>query len=244
MVKPSHQWRLRRWWPTRWLGMKNTTHLKHKNLCWFIISVQLLKPWNYECTQLLRYKQHVNDTRSIFKLSKNGFDSDFSSLRLTTKPRIRNQSVILVTQSWDMGKRQEFIDAFVRSETQTTSFEIGTSVTFIFNNDNRYTKCDTEILEASGTEKRTQCVGWVFRSIWSRLFRIFQLFTNSTYIRSGLLVGMKWSVCISRSQRILRMSGTWTDSGLCTCHLLIWSNFNLLHNSQWMTFPTQLCQVL
>ena len=28
------------------------------------------------------------------------------------------------------------------------------------------------------------------------------------------------------------------------CYLFLWSNFNFLHNSQWITLPTQLCVVL
>ena len=31
---------------------------------------------------------------------------------------------------------------------------------------------------------------------------------------------------------------------LCLYHLSVWSNFNFLHNSQWITFPTQSCLVL
>ena len=31
---------------------------------------------------------------------------------------------------------------------------------------------------------------------------------------------------------------------LCIYHLFVWSNFNFLHNSQWITLPTQLCLVL
>ena len=31
------------------------------------------------------------------------------------------------------------------------------------------------------------------------------------------------------------------DQFWCVYYLAVWSNFNLLHNSQWMTFPTQLC---
>ena len=34
-----------------------------------------------------------------------------------------------------------------------------------------------------------------------------------------------------------------THSGLCTYHLLVWSNLNFLHSSQWITFPTQSCLV-
>ena len=34
------------------------------------------------------------------------------------------------------------------------------------------------------------------------------------------------------------------DDGLCIYHLFVWSNLNFLHNSQWITLPTQLCLVL
>ena len=50
---------------------------------------------------------------------------------------------------------------------------------------------------------------------------------------SGLLTGIGWSVCISVSQKILRV----------TYFLVISSNFKLLHNPQWITFPTQSCLV-
>ena len=42
----------------------------------------------------------------------------------------------------------------------------------------------------------------------------------------------------------LYFSFSWTDSGLCVYCLIVWSNLNLLHNSLWITFPTQSCQVL
>ena len=62
--------------------------------------------------------------------------------------------------------------------------------------------------------------------------------------RSGLLAGIKWSVCISKFQRTLCVSFSRTDSGLCIYHLVLWWNFNFLHNSQWTTFPTQSCLFL
>ena len=31
---------------------------------------------------------------------------------------------------------------------------------------------------------------------------------------------------------------------MCMYHLVVWSNFNLLNNYQWTTFPTQSCLVL
>ena len=44
---------------------------------------------------------------------------------------------------------------------------------------------------------------------------------------------------ISKSQRILFVSFSMTDSGLCICHLFVWSNLNFLHNSLWISLPTQ-----
>ena len=55
---------------------------------------------------------------------------------------------------------------------------------------------------------------------------------------SGLLAKIRWFICFSKfyafqpSKQIL----------VCTC--TIWSNFNFLHSSQWITFSTQLCLVL
>ena len=37
---------------------------------------------------------------------------------------------------------------------------------------------------------------------------------------------------------IFNVSFSKTNVGLCTEHLLVYSNLNLLHNSQWITFPT------
>ena len=59
-----------------------------------------------------------------------------------------------------------------------------------------------------------------------------------------LLTVTSWSVCISKSQRILCISFSNTDSELCIYHLFIWSNLNFLHNSQWITMPTQSCLTL
>ena len=61
--------------------------------------------------------------------------------------------------------------------------------------------------------------------------------------RFGLLA---W-ICdpfVSKSQRSLFVSFSRKNSGLCYYHLVVWSNFNLLHNSQWITFPTQSSLVL
>ena len=62
--------------------------------------------------------------------------------------------------------------------------------------------------------------------------------------RFGLLADVRWSVYKWKSQRILCISFSWMDSSLCLYHQVVWSNFHVLHNSQWITFPTQSCLVL
>ena len=65
-----------------------------------------------------------------------------------------------------------------------------------------------------------------------------------TITRSSRLAEVRWSICITKSQRLLWISFSRTDSGLCIYHLFVWSNLNFLHNSQWITLPTQSCLVL
>ena len=76
----------------------------------------------------------------------------------------------------------------------------------------------------------------------------FTLWSTGTFlliiIRSGLLAEIRWSVWISESHMNLCVSFSRTGVGLCIYYLFVWSNLNFLHNSQWITFPTQSCQVL
>ena len=65
--------------------------------------------------------------------------------------------------------------------------------------------------------------------------KFFFLLINS---RSNLLAGIRWSVCISKSQRTFFVSVSRTDFGLCIYDMVPWSNFNFLHNSPWITFST------
>ena len=58
---------------------------------------------------------------------------------------------------------------------------------------------------------------------------LFSLLINTRYC---LLVSFMWSVYISETQRILCISFSRTDYALCIYHLVEWSKFNLLHNSQ------------
>ena len=52
-----------------------------------------------------------------------------------------------------------------------------------------------------------------------------------------------WSVCTSKSHRILCVFFSKRDSDLYIYQLFVWSNFNFLHNSQWINLPTQSCLV-
>ena len=62
--------------------------------------------------------------------------------------------------------------------------------------------------------------------------------------RSGRLTEIRWSVCISKPQESLCVSFSRTVSRLCIYHLSVWSNFNFLHNGQWIILPTPSCLVL
>ena len=79
----------------------------------------------------------------------------------------------------------------------------------------------------------------------SRLFCKFSFFFFLLIIiKSGLLAGIRWSVCMLKSHRSLCVAFSRTGAGLCKYHFLVWSNLNFLHISQWITVPTQLCLAL
>ena len=61
---------------------------------------------------------------------------------------------------------------------------------------------------------------------------------------SGLLAGIRWSVCMLKSHRSLCESFSRTSAGLCIYHLFPWSNWNFLHISQWIILSTQSCLAL
>ena len=72
----------------------------------------------------------------------------------------------------------------------------------------------------------------------------FSFFFLLIIMRSGLLAGIRWSVCILKSHRSLCKSFSRTGAGLCIYHLFVWLNWNFLHISQWTTFPNQSCLAL
>ena len=70
------------------------------------------------------------------------------------------------------------------------------------------------------------------------------LFLLLIIMRSGLLAGIRLSVCTLTSHRNLCELFSRTGAGLCIYHLFVWSNWNFLHISQWITLPTQSCLTL
>ena len=118
---------------------------------------------------------------------------------------------------------------------------IGTIVTFIFHSFfnslamSRYLSFFSLsfrfILWSAGTAKST---------ILQILFFFFLLII----IRSGLLAGIRWSVYMLKSHRSLCDSFSRTGAGLCIYHFFAWSNWNFLHISQWIPWPTQSCLAL
>ena len=72
-------------------------------------------------------------------------------------------------------------------------------------------------------------------------------FANSLFsliiIRSSLLAEISWSA-VCQSPIGVYVSFSRTAAGLCWYCLFVWSNFNFLHISQWITLPTQSCLVL
>ena len=85
-------------------------------------------------------------------------------------------------------------------------------------------------------------------TLWSAgmaKFTVWQvLFLLLTISRSCCLTEIRWSVYILKPQRILCVSFSRMDSGLCIYNLFVWLNLNFLHNSLWITLPTLWCQVL
>ena len=53
-----------------------------------------------------------------------------------------------------------------------------------------------------------------------------------------------YDLFVWKSQRILCVPLSRTDSGLCIYQLFVWSNLNFLLNFLWITFPTLSCLVL
>ena len=84
---------------------------------------------------------------------------------------------------------------------------------------------------------------WSAGTSKSTILQVFFFFLL-IIIKSGLLAGIKWSVCMLKSHRCLCVTFSRTGAGLCIYHLLVWSNLSFLHISQWINLPTQSCLTL
>ena len=85
---------------------------------------------------------------------------------------------------------------------------------------------------------------WSAGTAKSTILQILFILWLLIIIRPGLLAGIRWSICMSKSHGCLCVSFSGTAAGLCTYHLFVWSNLNFLHISLWITLPTQSCLVL
>ena len=72
---------------------------------------------------------------------------------------------------------------------------------------------------------------WFVETAKSTRQQVFFLFIFLSITRSCLLTRIRGSVFISESQRILCVLFSRVDSDLCIYRLVVWSNFNFLHNS-------------
>ena len=93
----------------------------------------------------------------------------------------------------------------------------------------------------------------IFHSFFNSLARLrylsfFSQFCKFSFlliiIKSGILVWIRGSVSMLKSHRSLCVAFFRTGAGLCIYHLLVWSNVNFLHISQWITLPAQSCLAL
>ena len=87
-------------------------------------------------------------------------------------------------------------------------------------------------------------IQWSAGTAKSTILQIYFFFFFFLIKSSGLLAGIKWSVCMLKSNRSLCVLFSRTCAGLCIYHLFVWSNSNFLHISQWTTLPTQSCLAL
>ena len=113
---------------------------------------------------------------------------------------------------------------------------IGTTVTFMFYS---FFNSLTRSRHLSFFSLSFRFILWSTGTSKSTILQV--LFFLLIIIRSGLL---RRSVCMLKSHRSLCVSFSRTGAGLCIYHLLVWSNLNFLHISQWITLPTQSCLAL
>ena len=144
---------------------------------------------------------------------------------------LNNAVVWIVTTLLLISKSSSPFTSFLRI-VPTALITIGITVTFMFHS-------------FFNSQARSKYLTFFqFYSLVKQNPHFHQFFFVLIITRSGRLVEIRWSVCISKPQRSLCVSFSRTDSRLCVYHLFVWSNLNFWQNSEWITFPTQLCLVL
>ena len=118
---------------------------------------------------------------------------------------------------------------------------IGTVVTFMFHS---FSNSVARSWYLSFFSLSFRFILWSTRTAKSTILQILFFFLLLIIMRSSLLAGIRWSVCMLKSHRSLYVSFSRTGARLCVYHLFIWSNWNFLHISQWTTLPTQSCLAL
>ena len=117
---------------------------------------------------------------------------------------------------------------------------VGTIVTFMFRS---FFNCLARSRYLSFFSLSFRFILWSTGKAKSTILQILFFFLL-IIMRSGLLARIMRSVCILKSHRSLCESFSRTGAGLCIYHWSVWSNWNFLHISQWITLPTQLCFAL
>ena len=98
-------------------------------------------------------------------------------------------------------------------------------------------------LSSRARSKYSSLFCFLIFTLWSTVIPFFEIFLLIV-TTSGLLSGITWLVCISKSLKILCVLFFRAYSGLCMHHLVVLSDFNSLYCSKWVIFPTQFCLVL
>ena len=70
---------------------------------------------------------------------------------------------------------------------------------------------------------------WSAGTAKSTILKILFFFFLLIIIRSGLLAGIRWSICMLKSHRNLWVSFSRIGAGLCIYYLFVWLNLNFLH---------------
>ena len=162
-----------------------------------------------------------------------------------SRTRLRILAVLSNAVIWIVSTRPKFSRSFnnplvIVSKAPIT---IGTTVTFIFHSFSNslarswYLSLLFTFLQIYSVVRRDGKVDNFANSLFFSFFFLL-------IIRSSLLARIRWSVCMLNSHRSLCVSFSRTGAGLCIYHLLVWSNLNLLHISQWIILPTQSCLAL